>query len=122
MPFSTFENEYRKNQHINCLFDAIRYNENPIYDRLKLRLWKEEHKTSVKVFEYLLNKYPEKIFKINRKIFLDFNQITEYANLYNGAYEPDIVNALFDLMIKKDEQLTKKLLRKNIKDNKYSSS
>lgn len=103
--------------HMRYVFNAIRNFKAPIYDELFLKIWRNDDKITNEVFDYLIRKYPDSVITLTKKSLQNTEKLY-VANIDFNNYDDsiNIVTKMLDLVIVKDKEFAKEVIRKNIKD------
>lgn len=120
IPFTKVKHDNIKEYHLNFIMEALRIHKNQIYDALLWRLWQEENRITIDVFDYLSSKNPERALILAKK---SLENTKEYykANLSFRNYDDfDAIERLIGTMLsfvwQKENEVALALIRKNIKE------
>jgi hypothetical protein len=119
VPFTEVKHKHIRKYHINYIFKALRTIEDPIYDDLLWKLWKEEDRINLEVFKYLSIKNPEKALMLTKENLKNINNLY-MANIsmsFDGyGNTEDLISEMNQLAIKEDLDFGLNNIRQNIKE------
>ncbi len=101
--------------HLESVCDALLLFKDPIYDELIWRLWTEEGIVKLEGFNYLFEKFPDKVFEVS-KIWLGS------PNKPWDSWEfKSLIKEILNIIFIKDKDLAIEIIKKNIRNSGVST-
>lgn len=117
-PFTKVKHENIRTCHIDFIYSALRHNICALYEDLLWTMWKNEQRITPDVFDYLLEKNPERVSELSKKSLLD--QDASFEASASFEYEridtnKNMASRMLGLLMKKDRSLAYRIIIKNIR-------
>ena len=118
MPLMRVENKYTW-EHTNYIFNAIRNYKEDVYVELFWKLWREEKRIQLDIFNFLYEKDSAKTIEYTKQTLSHLDNLwsADFSTFPFNRYGIDsLVNTMFDMMLDFDYNLTIELINENIKN------
>lgn len=116
IPFTQIKHHDR-DYHIAYVFNAVREQKCETYVPLLWKLWEEENRISLDVYQYLTERDSAKAYELTQRDMIESNYCYSTPFYSNKDHETGqiLLATMLDLIMKKDYELGLEVIRKNIK-------
>jgi hypothetical protein len=118
LPFTGVKQSNVREYHIDCIFSAVQNFYSPIYDDLLWKMWEEEKLISLKVFNLLYAKDPDRAFGLAK---LSIQNTEKYSGLFAGirvdhqSSGENLLDKMLDIIAERDREFTIKVINEKIR-------
>jgi len=117
IPFTEVQHQNIKKYHIEFVFNAILEFQDPIFDDLLWRIWKEENQRTLRSYKYLLFLNPSKAYELTKKELIEGYQLEKsdfIPNLEKVEESENFYEYLLNVVIANDKELSNKIIKVQI--------